>query len=109
MSIRTSALATFLVGAAALAAPAAADTIIAGGNVINQTWTTAGSPYIIQGDITVPNGASLTIEAGVEVRAASSDSQMSSDTTKVEVFIDGVLDVNGTSGNPVTFRGVSAV
>src|SRR5687768_15617141 len=105
MSIRTSALATFLVGAALLATPAAADTTIAGGTVINQTWTTAGSPYIVQGDITVPNGAFLTIEAGVEVRATSSDSQMSSDTTKVEMFIDGTLDVNGVAGNPVTFRG----
>lgn len=28
---------------------AAGDTIIAGGNLINQTWTLAGSPYIVQG------------------------------------------------------------
>jgi cysteine-rich repeat protein/parallel beta-helix repeat protein len=111
MSIRTSAFAPALVAAAlavTAATTAAADTIIAGGTVINQTWTTAGSPYIVQGDITVPAGASLTIEPGVEVRAASSDAQMSGDTSKVEFFIDGTLDVNGTAGNVVTFRGVSA-
>lgn len=50
--------------AACLSSPAHADTIIPGGNLFNQTWTQAGSPYIIAGDITVPAGASLQIEAG---------------------------------------------
>ena len=40
--------------AAAAAPSAGADTIKAGGNVINETWTAAGSPYIVQGDLPVP-------------------------------------------------------
>ncbi len=31
------------------------------------TWTVSGSPYEVTGPITVPNGQTLTIEAGVEV------------------------------------------
>ena len=45
-----------------------ADTPVAGGNLTTQTWTLAGSPYIVQGDAVVPAGQTLTIEAGVQVR-----------------------------------------
>ena len=34
-------------------ARAAHATNIVGGNIINQTWTPAGNPYVIQGDIIV--------------------------------------------------------
>ena len=64
------------VALAAVAAPAAgADTIKAGGNVINETWTAAGSPYIVQGDLTVPVGSTLTIQAGTVIKAVNGDSQ----------------------------------
>lgn len=43
-----------------------AQTPIPGGNV-NGTWTQDGSPYLIQGDITVLAGQTLTIEPGVEI------------------------------------------
>src|SRR5438874_12653280 len=33
------------------------------------TWTLAGSPYLIIGDVTVPAGQSLAIEPGVIVNA----------------------------------------
>ncbi|MCL4226428.1 MAG: DUF4215 domain-containing protein [Myxococcales bacterium] len=107
-TIRSSALAvaaTLL----ALAAPATADTVIAGGTVINQTWTPAGSPYIVQGDITIPTGSFLTIEAGVVVQAAAnSDSQgAGNQSNRVEILVDGTLHVNGTLANPVTFQSSS--
>jgi parallel beta-helix repeat protein len=41
-------------------------TDIAAGNV-SGTWTLANSPYYINGEITIPNGETLTIEPGVEV------------------------------------------
>ena len=41
-------------------------TDIAAGNV-SGTWTLDGSPYYINGEITVPNDSTLTIEPGVEV------------------------------------------
>jgi len=41
-------------------------TDIAAGNV-SGTWTLANSPYYINGEITIPNDSTLTIEPGVEV------------------------------------------
>jgi hypothetical protein len=73
---------------AAAASGAAADTIVAGGNVINQTWTPAGSPYIVQGDVTVPVGASLTIDRRHDgAVGGSTDSQAAGrDTGRVEII-----------------------
>ena len=83
------------------ALPAGA-TIIAGGNLINQTWTLAGSPYIVQGDVTIPAGAFLTIEAGVDVQFTSTDAQSAGiDAARVEMTVRGVLSVNGTGPSPV--------
>ena len=80
----------------ALPSAAEAQTIISGGNIINRTWTTAGSPYVVQGDITVPAGAFLTIEAGVDVQFASTDSQITGlDPSRVELTVNGTLTVNG--------------
>ncbi|MCA9676573.1 MAG: right-handed parallel beta-helix repeat-containing protein, partial [Myxococcales bacterium] len=97
--------------ATTMAAPrrAAADTTIAGGNVINQTWTAANGPYHLQGDVTVPAGAFLTIEAGTVVEAAAStDGQASGlHTGRIELTVQGTLDVTGTAAAPVTFRDAS--
>ena len=57
-----------------LAGVAHAQTNVPGGNLPTQTWTPAGSPYNVAGDITVPAGAVLTIDAGTVVRFASTDS-----------------------------------
>jgi len=46
---------------------ALADTTIPGG-AVSGVWTTAGSPYLITGEISVPLDQSLTIDPGVEVR-----------------------------------------
>src|SRR5687767_11639317 len=43
-----------------------AQTSIPGGNV-SGTWTLSGSPYIVTGNITVPNDSTLTIQPGVTV------------------------------------------
>ncbi|QDG49477.1 DUF4215 domain-containing protein [Persicimonas caeni] len=92
-------------GLTLVSASASAQTTIPGGNLGNQTWTQSNSPYIIQGDATVQAGATLTIEAGVEVRFSTSDNLGSGrDTSRPELTVAGSIDVNGTANSPVVFR-----
>jgi MYXO-CTERM domain-containing protein len=88
------------------ASQAATDVI---GNLnTNARWTLAGSPYRLLGDVTVGTAATLTIEPGVVVEAASTDGLGSgTDVARVELIIRGALVVEGTSSAPVAFRGVS--
>ncbi len=87
---------------------ARAATNIAGGNVINQTWTQAAGPYIVHGDVVVPSGAYLHIEAGTVVQfQASDDLGTGLDTNRIEITVNGTLHVNGTESNPVRFEPVS--
>ena len=92
-------------GVLGIASPVEAATTVTGGNVINQTWTPAGSPYIIQGDVTVPAGAFLTVQAGTTVQFATSDGQGAGrNTSKVELSVHGTLTVSGTLASPVNFQ-----
>lgn len=59
----------------------------------NTTWTLAGSPYIIENDIDVSKDATLTIEAGVEVRAK--------DARGLNIY--GTLNAQGTAAQPIIF------
>ncbi len=88
---------------------ALAQTVVPGGNIVNQVWTAAGSPYIVQGDIIIPASSSLVIQAGTTVQFATSDSQASGlDTSRVELTVRGTLTVNGTTANPVNFQSQSS-
>src|SRR5262245_27449859 len=81
---------------------AAAQTFVPGGNLINQTWTPAGSPYIVQGDVLVPFGSTLTIQPGTTVLAASSDTAAAGiDHSRVEITINGTLSCVGTAAAPI--------
>ncbi len=61
---------------------------------VSGTWTTSGSPYIIQTNVSVPATQTLRIEAGVEVVF---DSLYTFD-------VYGVLQVDGSQDNRVVFR-----
>ncbi|MGD8403219.1 MAG: PKD domain-containing protein [Anaerolineales bacterium] len=78
----------------ALAAPLATATTVPGGNV-SGTWDASGSPYLIDGDITVPAGQTLTIEPGVDVLFQSWYS----------LTVNGTLNADGTENAPILFGG----
>lgn len=63
---------------------------------VNGTWTLAGSPYIVQNEITVQANDILIIQPGVVVKFQPS--------TRLEVY--GQLIASGTSANSITFEAV---
>ena len=73
-----------------------AQTTIPAGNV-SGTWTTAGSPYNINGDITVPNGQTLTINAGVTVSFQG----------HYKISVAGNIVAIGTQANKIIFTPVN--
>ncbi len=64
------------------------------GTIVNQTWTSNNSPYIVVGDINV---AGLTILPGVTVQFASN----------YAFEVDGVLQAQGTPNNQIIFTGTN--
>ena len=65
----------------------------------NTTWTTAQSPYVLQGDVVLDNNATLTIHPGVQVRMAAG----ASFTLK-----QGALQAVGTASSPIVITSDAA-
>ncbi len=70
--------------------PAAALTIIGGGNV-SGSWS--ADTYHVQGSITVPDNSTLTVAASAVVKF----------DLDLQFTVNGTLDVNGTAGSEVVF------
>lgn len=69
-----------------------ASTSIQPGNV-SGIWTTAGSPYLILGDITIPSGANLQLEPGIQLLFQG----------YYRLSIEGSLQANGAPGDSILF------
>ena len=79
-----------------------AQTLVTGGVVANEIWTAASSPYLVSGDITVPEGAFLSLEPGTWVVVQDDDSLSAGrDENLIEITVQGELYVNGTLNAPV--------
>ena len=64
------------------------------GDVSGLTWTAAGSPYVVTGDIYVNGGSSLTIESGVDVRFYGD----------YYLYLNGALIAQGAENDSIYFR-----
>lgn len=74
-------------------------TFITGNITQNTTWALSGSPYIIQGNITVLSGKTLTINPCVKVKFDGN----------YELHVNGKLSAVGTASNNIVFTSNEAV
>ena len=72
-----------------------AQTEVSGAITQDMTWTRAGSPYQVVGNLTVSQDATLSVKPGVHVRFEEG----------VVFIVDGGMSAVGTSDDPVIFAG----
>lgn len=82
-----------------------AQTHISAKSEVSGKWTVAGSPYIVEGEATVPPDSLLTIEAGVEVRfkTGTNYDYLSPAFDLGFLRIKGQLSAQGSAAAPVVF------
>ncbi len=72
------------------------------------TNTTLSGAQSVLGDLTVPPGVTLTIDAGASLSFAQSDIMWAgTDHAMSELIVQGTLVINGSSGQHVTLTGAS--
>jgi hypothetical protein len=76
-----------------LVSTASAQTIIPGPTT-SGTWSSNGNPYIVTGNITVPDGQTLMIQPGVVVEIGSG----------LTITADGTIQAVGTPSQRITFQ-----
>jgi len=90
-----------------------AQTHISPGDVYG-TWTLANSPYLIDGEITVPNDSTLTIEAGVVVEfqghyPLNVQGRLLAVGTETDSIVFGVNDTTGFHDPDTTLGGWNGI
>ncbi|NIT35134.1 MAG: hypothetical protein GTN49_01320 [candidate division Zixibacteria bacterium] len=92
------------------AADVAARVDVREGNIINDTtWKRKDGIHYVHGDITIWNGATLTIEAGVEVRFYEVTGTGGYEDGAEIVVKSGALVAGGEGGMPVKFTSANKV
>ncbi len=89
-------------GATATVSPTPAPTLASGILAVDETWD---GRVLVTGDVTVPDGLSLTIQAGtlVEFTAVSDDMSSGADNSRCELIIEGILEADGEAANEIIF------
>jgi len=93
-----------LIGLLSLASIAHAETHITNGYQYSDAhWTAQNSPYILEDQVTIPQGLSLIVDPGVSIIASSSlgDEDV--------LYVQGDLDINGTKELPVSVSGSGSI
>jgi len=88
---RALAMVGLALGLAAAAPGLRADTIVSG--EVAGVWDAAGSPYLVECDLLVPEDSALAIDPGVEVRFRG----------PYRLRVEGLLDAAGTEGDSILF------
>jgi hypothetical protein len=93
-----------LISAAMLALAGAtsahAATGVSGPITADAAWTVAGSPYVLSGDVTIENGANLSVEPGVTIRMNTGANLR---------VVTGALSAQGTDVAPITLTSANDV
>ncbi|HNV68999.1 MAG TPA: carboxypeptidase regulatory-like domain-containing protein [Candidatus Ozemobacteraceae bacterium] len=86
-------------------APTAVVAMLTPGMLIeNRTWKESESPFVLYGDVRVRGGAVLTVEPGVEVRCAMTDSLPDTNgASMTDIIVQGGLYAVGTSDKRIVF------
>ncbi len=75
---------------------------LSGTLLVDETWT-GPAPIVLQGDVIVPAGTTLTIDPGTTVHAQflTDKTYGGLDPSRIEIIVEGVLESNGAVGNEV--------
>lgn len=84
---------SFILLASINTSPVHADTTHCGTITTDETWSGTGNVHVVQCDVIVASGATLTISDGAIVKLQNT----------VDLLVDGALVVSGTAENPVYF------